>query len=375
MEYKKRILITGGAGFIGSHLVRHFVNKYPEYLIVVYDALTYAGDLENLKDILGKENLRVYRADIKDSLSLAAAFKKHEITDIIHLAAESHVDRSINDPNEFVTTNVIGTVNLLNIAKTAWKDNYESHRFHHVSTDEVYGSLPLGTDDKFHETTKYDPHSPYSASKASSDHFVLAYHTTYGMNVTISNCSNNYGPNQFPEKLIPLAIDRLKNGKKIPIYGTGDNVRDWLYVVDHVKAIDKIFHEGKSGRTYNVGGGKELSNVEIVKAIIWAYSDTLIKKQLLEKPNEIPLTPLKFEDVTEFVEDRKGHDKRYAISADRIKEELGWEPEMTFERGIKETVKWYIENDEWLTHISTGEYKKSLLKKLNDLYVENNLLN
>ena len=374
MEYKKVILVTGGAGFIGSHLVRHFVNKYPDYLIVVYDALTYAGDMENLKDVLGKENLKVYKADIKDVSSIITAFNKHNITDVIHLAAESHVDRSIVNPNEFLLTNVLGTANLLNVALTYWKDDYSAHRFHHVSTDEVYGSLPLDGG-AFHEYTKYDPHSPYSASKASSDHFVRAYHDTYGLNVTISNCSNNYGPNQFPEKLIPLAISKLRKGEKIPIYGKGDNVRDWLYVEDHVKAIDKIFHEGKNGETYNIGGGKELSNVEIVKILVWAYSDIVFQKHLLEHPDdETPFAPIKFKDATMFVEDRKGHDKRYAIDSTKLRDELSWTPEKTFEEGIKEIVRWYIENDEWLKHIETEEYKRLYLKQLDDLYVTGSLL-
>ena len=370
MEYKKRILVTGGCGFIGSHLVRHFVNKYPDYLIVVFDEFTYAGNIENLSDIREKPNLKIMRGDIKDQAQIQLAFNLFGVTDIIHLAAESHVDRSITSPNEFVMTNVVGTINLLNVARGVWEKDLENHRFHHVSTDEVYGSLSLGNDDKFYETTKYDPHSPYSASKASSDHFVKAYHDTYGLNVTISNCSNNYGPNQFPEKLIPLAISKLKKGEKIPIYGKGDNVRDWLYVVDHVKAIDLIFHEGKSGETYNVGGGKELANVEIVKTIIWAYSDLLFKKRLLEHPEDTtPFTPINFEDAVEFVEDRKGHDKRYAISADKIKEDLGWEPEMNFEKGIKETVKWYIDNDEWINDIESGVYMKKN-KQLDPIFGE-----
>lgn len=368
---KKVILITGGAGFIGSHVCRLFVNKYTDYKIVNLDALTYAGNLENLKDIEDKENYQFVHGDIRDADFLKDIFNIYQITDVIHLAAESHVDRSITNPIDFVTTNVIGTVNLLNVAKEFWKDDYSRHRFHHVSTDEVYGSLestyPEPVQSKcprrfendivhfrvgygyefFTEYTKYDPHSPYSASKASSDHFVKAYHDTYGLNITISNCSNNYGPNQFPEKLIPLVVNNLVNKKPIPVYGKGDNIRDWLYVEDHARAIDLIFHKGKSGETYNVGGNCEKTNLEIIDAIIKAFANLNQIKDIKE-----------YNDTITFIEDRKGHDKRYAIDNLKICDELKWNPLMPFKVGIEETVKWYLENKEWLEHVTSGEYKE-----------------
>lgn len=332
----KNILITGGAGFIGSHLVRYFVKKYPNYNIINFDALTYAGNLENLKDIENCPNYSFVQGDIRNFEEVINAFEFLHVTDVIHLAAESHVDRSITGPKEFVQTNVLGTFNLLEAARKCWENDYSTHRFHHVSTDEVYGSLNLGDKTYFTEKTKYDPHSPYSASKASSDHFVKAYHDTYGMNITISNCSNNYGPNQYPEKLIPLAITNLKEGKPIPVYGKGDNVRDWLYVEDNVKAIDIIFHNGESGETYNIGGMCEKSNMEIVKELIRAFF----------KEDE----PV-YEKYYKFVKDRKGHDKRYAIDCSKLIDKLHWYPEETFQTGINKTVEWYLENQEWIEHI------------------------
>ena len=348
-KFKKRILVTGGAGFIGSEVIRHFVKKYPDYLIVCFDCLTYAGNLENLKSVENEPNYVFSNGDIRDYGHIATVFNEYLITDVIHLAAESHVDRSIDGPRAFVETNVIGTFNLLEMARHKWRDEYEKHRFHHVSTDEVYGSLKLGDATYFHEDTKYDPHSPYSASKASSDHFVKAYHDTYGMNVTISNCSNNYGPYQFPEKLIPLAINNLKNGKKIPIYGKGENVRDWLYVGDHANAIDVIFHNGEPGETYNVGGMCEMSNYRLVLNLIAAY------KMEAEhwKGGEYNIG-----DYIEFVTDRKGHDMRYAIDCTKLMDKLGWYPKKSFMNGITETVKWYLDNDEWLKNVTSGAYKE-----------------
>ena len=363
-DYKKRILITGGAGFIGSCLVKHMVKKYPDYLIVVFDALTYAGNLENLKEIENYPNYRFSKGDIRDYGHIVTVFNEYLITDVIHLAAESHVDRSIEGPRTFVETNVIGTFNLLEMARHKWRDEYEKHRFHHVSTDEVYGSLNLGDATYFHEDTKYDPHSPYSASKASSDHFVKAYHDTYGMNVTVSNCSNNYGPYQFPEKLIPLAINNLKNGKKIPVYGKGDNVRDWLYVEDHAKAIDVIFHKGRSGETYNIGGLSEKSNIEIVHDIIFTYFKTIAFAEAAKKArtasefDEMVNITINPDDYIEYVEDRKGHDKRYAIDCSKLMDELDWVPETCFEIGLDQTVDWYLTNDEWLENVTNGEYKE-----------------
>lgn len=348
-QYKKRILITGGCGFIGSNLIRHFVNKYPNYLIVNFDALTYAGNLENLKDIENKTNYVFVHGDITDFETVQKTFEEYSITDVIHLAAESHVDRSIKNPDIFAKTNVIGTLNLLNAAKSNWlvfPNSFDNHRFHHVSTDEVYGSLDLNPENKFKETTPYQPHSPYSASKASSDHFVKAYHDTYGLDVTISNCSNNYGPNQFPEKFIPLAINKLTNGEKVPVYGTGENVRDWLYVEDHAKAIDLIFHKGKSGETYNVGGNCEMTNLQII--------DTIHK--LLNPTGRVP----ELNSVIEFVSDRAGHDMRYAIDTTKIKTELGWKPEETFTTGMYKTIMWYLNNKEWMEYVTSGEYKNWL---------------
>lgn len=361
MTYFKTILVTGGAGFIGSNLLKYMVNKYPNYNFINFDALTYAGNLENLKEIETKPNYTFFHGDIRNIEDVRFVFDSFGITDVIHLAAESHVDRSIKNPNVFAETNVMGTLNLLNVAKEHWcvfPINCDKHRFHHVSTDEVYGSLNLYEETKFTEETPYNPHSPYSASKASSDHFVMAYHDTYGLNVTISNCSNNYGPNQFPEKLIPLAINKLENGLKIPIYGKGDNVRDWLYVEDHVKAIDTIFHKGKSGETYNVGGNEEKCNLAIIDTIIQCYN--MVKAN---KDNDY--RHLTFYDNIEFVEDRKGHDKRYAIDSTKLQTELGWKPEETFKTGIKKTVKWYIDNKEWMENVTSGDYQKWITSNYN----------
>lgn len=347
MNSNKVILVTGGAGFIGSHLVRHFVKKYPNYQIINMDALTYAGNLENLKDIQDYPNYIFFQGDIRNILDIKFLFESFKVTDIIHLAAESHVDRSIENPNVFVETNVVGTLNLLNVARDYWTGfpyNVEPHRFHHVSTDEVYGSLDMNPENKFVENMPYQPHSPYSASKASSDHFVRAFHDTFELDITISNCSNNYGPNQFPEKLIPLVINRLENNEKIPIYGKGENVRDWLYVEDHVKAIDAIFHNGRSGETYNIGGNQEKNNLEIVQHIIDAYNST--RK-----------TDIKFDDVVTFVKDRAGHDMRYAIDSTKLQTELNWKPEATFAEYIQKTVDWYLNNKEWINNITSGEYQ------------------
>ncbi|WP_304516908.1 dTDP-glucose 4,6-dehydratase [Cecembia rubra] len=340
---KKSILITGGAGFIGSHVVKLFVEKYPEYSIVNLDCLTYAGNLENLKEIEGASNYHFEKVNILDETGLVEVFEKHAITDVIHLAAESHVDRSITDPLAFVKTNIIGTVNLLNTAKTFWK-NYEDHLFFHISTDEVYGSLDDGG--FFLETTAYDPQSPYSASKASSDHFVRAYANTYKLRTLITNCSNNYGPNQFPEKLIPLCIHNIKNNKPLPVYGKGENVRDWLYVVDHARAIDVVFHQGVAGETYNIGGFNEWKNIDIVR---------LLCKKMDEKLGREPGTS---EKLITFVKDRAGHDLRYAIDASKIQKELGWEPSLQFEEGISKTIDWYLNNEEWLKNVTSGAYQQ-----------------
>lgn len=345
----KKILITGGAGFIGSHLVRLFVNNYPEYEIYNLDKLTYAGNLENLKDIESKPNYHFIKGDIIEADFVLSLFKEHQIEAVIHLAAESHVDRSISHPLEFVMTNVMGTVNLLNAAKTAWncsKDNPvpEGKRFYHVSTDEVYGSL--GADGIFTEQTSYDPHSPYSASKASSDHFVRAYHDTYNMPCLISNCSNNYGPNQFPEKLIPLCIYNIRNRKPLPIYGKGENIRDWLYVEDHARAIDLIFHKAANGSTYNVGGHNEWANIEVIR-LLCRIMDA--KLGLPKGENEKLIT---------FVKDRAGHDLRYAIDSTKLKHELGWQPSLQFEEGLEKTVDWYLANEEWLNHVTSGQYQQ-----------------
>ncbi|KYG84587.1 dTDP-glucose 4,6-dehydratase [Roseivirga seohaensis] len=338
-----KILITGGAGFIGSHLVRLFVKKYPNYSIYNLDALTYAGNLENLKDIEEEANYTFIKGDINDADFLEDIFKEHQFDAVIHLAAESHVDRSITDPLAFVKTNVIGTVNLLNAAKNTWTGNFENKLFYHVSTDEVYGSL--GETGYFLETTPYDPQSPYSASKASSDHFVRAYANTYKMPIVVSNCSNNYGPFQFPEKLLPLCINNIKNSKALPIYGKGENIRDWLFVEDHAKAIDMIFHKGKEGETYNIGGFNEWKNIDIVK---------LLCKVMDKKLGRAEGTS---EKLITYVTDRAGHDMRYAIDASKIKEELGWEPSLQFEEGMEKTVDWYLANEEWLGHVTSGQYQ------------------
>ena len=340
---KKNILITGGAGFIGSHVVRLFVNKYPEYRIVNLDSLTYAGNLENLRDVEEAPNYVFEKVDILDPKALQDVFERQSITDVIHLAAESHVDRSISDPLAFVKTNVIGTVNLLNAAKTFW-DGAENRLFYHVSTDEVYGSLDHGG--FFTESTPYDPQSPYSASKASSDHFVRAYANTYKLRTVISNCSNNYGPNQFPEKLIPLCIHNIRNNKPLPVYGKGENVRDWLYVVDHARAIDVVFHKGKVGETYNIGGFNEWKNIDIVR---------LLCQKMDEKLGRSAGTSA---NLITFVKDRAGHDLRYAIDATKIQRELGWEPSLQFEEGISKTIDWYLTNQDWLDHVTSGAYQQ-----------------
>lgn len=341
-RFTKTIIITGGAGFIGSHVVRRFVQNYPHYKIINVDALTYAGNLENLKDVEHSPNYIFERADIKDSEKLNSLFEQYGVTDVIHLAAESHVDRSITNPLDFVYTNVIGTVTLLEAAKKYWSADYSSHRFYHISTDEVYGSL--GTEGFFTESTKYDPHSPYSASKASSDHFVRAYHDTYGIPVVVSNCSNNYGPNHFPEKLIPLLINNILNNKPLPVYGDGKNVRDWLYVIDHAHAIDLIFHKGKNGDTYNIGGFNEWANIDLVRVLC---------RQMDEKLGREPGTN---EKLITFVKDRPGHDARYAIDATKLNKELGWEPSVTFEQGLGETIDWYLANKSWIEHVTSGAY-------------------
>lgn len=338
----KNILITGGAGFIGSHVIRLFVNKYPNYNIINLDALTYAGNLENLKDVDQSSNYKFEKVNLLDADALKQVFAKHHVTDVIHLAAESHVDRSILSPLDFVYTNIVGTVNLLNTAKEFWKENLANHLFYHVSTDEVYGAL--GETGLFTETTPYSPNSPYSASKASSDHFVRAYAETYHMHTVISNCSNNYGPNHFPEKLIPLFINNIINKKSLPVYGDGLYTRDWLFVKDHAVAIDTIFHNGKVGETYNIGGFNEWKNIDLVK---------LLCKQMDEK---LGRTLGESEQLITYIKDRPGHDRRYAIDASKINKELGWEPSVTFEEGLAITIDWYLQNTEWLNNVTSGNY-------------------
>jgi dTDP-glucose 4,6-dehydratase len=340
--YKKRVLITGGAGFIGSHVVRRFLRNYPDYLVVNLDKLTYAGNLENLSDIENEPNYHFEKADIIDSDAVRTIFIKYQITDVIHLAAESHVDRSIEGPMDFVMTNVVGTVNLLQAAKESWKGN--DHVFHHVSTDEVYGSL--GDEGLFTESTSYDPRSPYSASKASSDHFVMAYFHTYGLPIKMSNCSNNYGSHHFPEKLIPLMIHNIQHNKPLPVYGKGDNIRDWLWVEDHASAIDTIFHQGRIGESYNVGGLNEWTNIELVRFLC-----QLMDEKLGREKGES-------EKLITYVTDRAGHDKRYAIDASKLENELNWMPSIKFEEGLSKTVDWYLENQDWVNKVTSGSYKE-----------------
>ncbi len=345
------ILITGGAGFIGSHVVRRMVKNYPNYNIYNLDKLTYAGNLENLKDIENEQNYHFLKADIQNAEEIDQIFKKYHITHVIHLAAESHVDRSISNPIEFVMTNVVGTVNLLNVAKNNWSGDLNNHKFYHVSTDEVYGAL--GSEGFFTEETSYDPHSPYSASKASSDHFVRAYYDTFGLQVLISNCSNNYGSHHFPEKLIPLCIHNIKNNLPLPIYGDGKYTRDWLFVEDHARAIDVIFHKGNIGETYNIGGFNEWQNIDLVKLLCEIMDDKLGRP---EGNSEKLIT---------FVKDRPGHDLRYAIDASKIEKELGWRPSVTFEEGLEKTVDWFLSNEDWLNNVTSGSYKDYYQKQYN----------
>lgn len=340
---KKNILITGGAGFIGSHVVRRFVKNYPDYTIINLDKLTYAGNLANLRDIEHAANYRFVKGDICDGNLMHELFQEYQFDGVIHLAAESHVDRSIANPMEFIMTNIVGTVNLLNAARAAWNNNFTNKRFYHISTDEVYGSL--GESGFFTEETRYDPHSPYSASKASSDHLVRAYHDTYGLPVVISNCSNNYGSFHFPEKLIPLAITNIRNNKPVPVYGKGENIRDWLFVEDHAVAIDVIYHYGKNGDTYNIGGHNEWKNIDLIQLLCKIMDRKLNRKEGSSA------------QLITFVKDRAGHDMRYAIDSSKLQRELGWKPSLQFEEGLEKTVDWYLKNQEWVDQVTSGEYQ------------------